>query len=238
MPKNKLLFLMGGMPAWEKVAGFFVRAAGGRTARTAILLPGGLDTIRCLPDYTGPLRRHGVTVCDGIFPEKSKDLDLARASRQIEAAGGILCGGGPTSVYQHMFAREPLRTVIRDRYESGVPYAGISAGALIALARNVYGEGEVGEQDLKVFSGLGLAEGFIVDVHFTEWHRLPRLLEAMAKTGILQGWGIDEGACAVFQDGRFAGVIGRGVYRIALTSLRTGQHRIVETVREFKGAAR
>jgi cyanophycinase len=235
MPKNKLLFLMGGMPAWEKVAGYFVRAAGGRSAKTVILLPGGLGTIRHLPDYTGPLRQYGLTGAEGIFPEKSKDLDLERAQRYIGKADGILCGGGPTQVYQHMFAREPLLSLIRTRYESGVPYAGISAGALIVPAKNVYWEGEVEDKDLKVFSGLGLAEGFIVDVHFTEWHRLPRILEAMAKTGILHGWGIDEGACAVFQDRRFAGIIGRGVYRIELTSIRTGNHRIVETVREFKG---
>jgi cyanophycinase len=134
-----------------------------------------------------------------------------------------------------MFAREPLLSLIRARCESGVPFAGISAGALIAPKKNVYWEGEVEDQDLRVFSGLGLAEGFVVDVHFTEWHRLPRLLEAMKKTGILHGWGIDEGACAVFQDGRFAGVIGRGVYRVVMTSLRTGEHRVVESVRPFKG---
>jgi len=234
MLKHKLLFLMGGMPAWEKVAGYFVRAAGGGSARTVILLPGGLETIRHLPDYTGPLRQYGLTGAQEIFPEKSKDLDLARAQRNIEKADGILCGGGPTPVYQHMFAREPLLTLIRTRYESGVPYAGISAGALIAPAKNVYWEGEVEDKDMRVFSGLGLAEGFIVDVHFTEWHRLPRILDAMAKTGILHGWGVDESACAVFRDGQFAGIIGRGVYRIEMTHLKTKKYKIAEAFKEFK----
>jgi cyanophycinase len=236
MPKHKLLFLMGGMPAWEKVAGHFVRAAGGATARTVILLPGGLRTIQSLPDYTGPLRQYGLNGAQGVFPEKSKDLDLERATRYIEKADGILCGGGPTPVYRQLFARDPLLKLIRARYESGAPYAGLSAGALIATAKNVYAEGELDGTDLKVFSGLGLAEGFIIDVHFTERHRLPRILEAMAKTGIFRGWGVDDGACAVFRDGAFAGIIGRGVYRIEMTSLKAKKHKIAEAVKEFKGS--
>jgi len=235
LPKHKLLFLMGGMPAWEKVAGHFVRAAGGLSARTVILLPGGLRTIQSLPDYTGPLRQYGLTGAQGVFPEKSKDLDLERAVRHIQKADGILAGGGPTPVYRQLFATDPLLTLIRNRYENGAPYAGLSAGALIAPAKNVYWEGEIDDAGLKVFSGLGLVEGFLVDVHFTERHRLPRILEAMAKTGIFHGWGVDDGACAVFRDGRFAGIIGRGVYRIEMTSLKTKKYKIAEAVKEFKG---
>jgi cyanophycinase len=225
---------MGGMPAWEKVAGHFVRAAGGLSARTVILLPGGLRTIQSLPDYTGPLRRLGLTGAEGIFPEKSKDLDLERAVRHIQKADGILAGGGPTPVYQQMFATDPLLTLIRNRYENGAPYAGLSAGALIAPAKNVYSEGEIDGADLKVFSGLGLVGGFIVDVHFTERRRLPSMLEAMAMTGVFQGWGVDEGACAVFRDGAFAGIIGRGVYQVELTSLKTKKHKIAEATKEYK----
>lgn len=71
---------------------------------------------------------------------------------------------------------------------------------------------ETGDAALRTVAGLGLVSDFIVGVHFTERNALPGVLEAMAKTRMKIGWGIDEPACAVFENGRFEGTLGRAVY--------------------------
>jgi cyanophycinase-like exopeptidase len=54
------------------------------------------------------------------------------------------------------------------------------------------------------------------------------MLEAMRQTRISTGWGIDEAACAVFENEKFAGVIGKGMYEITMTNFETKDHRITE----------
>ena len=50
----------------------------------------------------------------------------------------------------------------------------------------------------------------------------------MAKTRTKTGWGIDEPACAVFEDGRFKGTLGRSVYEIVMTDFETQAYRMTE----------
>jgi cyanophycinase len=171
-----------------------------------------------------------------IVPDEDGSLNLERAILTLRWASGIFIGGGHTPTYHRLYATESIRSVIRERYEKGVPIAGMSAGALIAPEICVLPAEETGEAIPEVVAGLGLARGFVVEVHFSERKALPALLEAMARAGVKTGWGIDEPACAVFAGGRFERALGRVVYEVRLLDPETGHYKIFEHAAAYNGA--
>ncbi|MFF9621781.1 hypothetical protein [Streptomyces griseosporeus] len=116
--------------------------------------------------------------------------------------GGLLVCGGLTPAYQEAFAasREPVRRLLAER---GVPYAGFSAGAVLAAADAVVGgwlvdgvpvcPGDAAEdlEEVEVRPGLGLVP-FGVDVHAAQWGTLGRLVAAVAGGRLGQGVALDE----------------------------------------------
>ena len=224
MKPDQLLFLLGGSRAFEVTAKEFVPAAGGTQAVIALLLQGGEGSLRHLADYTEPWTRRGVTRCQAVMPGEDGELNLATAKDIIGSATGIFIGGGHTPSYHRLYALEPIRTLIRSRYQEGIPVAGVSAGALIAPDVCAIPPEETGDDTVIILPGLGLVGDRIIGVHFTESNALPTILEAMVRTRTETGWGIDSSACVVFEDGRFSRVLGESAYRITVTDFHTGAH--------------
>jgi cyanophycinase len=162
-----------------------------------------------------------VTRIQPIAPDEGGELDLEYAATIIRSATGLFVGGGHTPTYQRLYAEPPLGPLLRQRYVSGVPYAGLSAGAMIALDPCVLAPEETQQGRLELAPGLGLLTGCLMEPHFTELNALPNLLESMARARIGTGWGVDEPACAVFEDDVFAGVLGRSVTRVTMTSFES-----------------
>jgi cyanophycinase len=221
---RKLLFLLGGSAAFEAVAEAFVPAAGGTDASIALLMQGGSNWEKYVPEYTTPWARRGVTQTVTIVPGESGELDLDAVGRQLSEATGIFIGGGHTPTHHRLYAAEPVRTLIRERYEDGVPVAGVSAGARIALERCVLTRDETGKRFVRVVPGLDLVSDVLVGVHFSERNSLPDVLEAMSITHTGVGLGIDEPACAVFEQGEFAGVLGQNVHEIRMASFESKEY--------------
>jgi cyanophycinase len=227
---HKLLLLLGGSQAFEVAAEEFVPAAGGTEASIALLLQGGAGSRRHLPDYTDPWTRRGVTRCQAVMPGEDGELSLPTAKNIISHATGIFIGGGHTPTYHRLYALEPIRALIRNRYQEGVPVAGVSAGALIAPDICAIPPEKTGNGSVRILPGLGLVSGLVVGVHFTESGALPTILEAMVRTRTQDGWGIDGSACAVFNDGRYSQTLGGNVYQITVTDFRTGAHNATSRV--------
>jgi len=230
---HRLLFLLGGSAAFDVVAEEFVSAAGGSDATIALLMQGGSGWEKYVPEYTPPWMRRGASRYYPIVPDENGTLDLDTVSARLREATGIFIGGGHTPTYHRLYATEPIRSMIRENYHSGVPVAGVSAGALIGPTICVLTPDETGDASLKTVAGLGLVSDLIVGVHFTESNILPSVLEAMAKTQTKIGWGIDEPACAVFEDGRFKGTLGRAVYEIVMTDFETKAYRVTERATSY-----
>jgi cyanophycinase len=93
---------------------------------------------------------------------------------------------------------------------------------------------ETGDGVLHIVPGLGLVSEVIVGVHFTESNDLPNMLEAMARTRTRTAWGIDDPACAVFEEGQFKGALGRSVYQIVMTDFETGDYRLSECAELYR----
>lgn len=225
---HRLLFLLGGSAAFDVVAEEFVPAAGGRDATIALLLQGGAGWEQYVPEYIQPWTQRDVSRYYPIAPDENGAWDLDTVSANLREATGIFIGGGHTPTYHRLYATEPIRSTIRERYHQGIPVAGVSAGALITPESCVLTSDETGDAVLNIVDGLGLVSDIIVGVHFTEQNRLSNVLDAMILTQTKIGWGIDEPACAVFEDGQFKKTLGRSIYEIVMSDFETKAYRMRE----------
>jgi cyanophycinase len=229
------LFLLGGDGVLDAVAEEFVPAAGGREAVIALLMQGGSDWERYVPRYAEPWAWRGATCYYPIAPDESGKLDLDDVSAKLREATGICIGGGHTPTYHRLYATGPIRGLIRERHQAGVPVVGLSAGALIALDVCVLDSDETEWDSPRVVPGLGLAHDLLVEVHFTERNRLPDLLEAMVQAKMSVGWGIDEAACMVVEEGRFQRILGRSVYKVVMSDSESRVYEMIEQACEELG---
>lgn len=228
MTSRRLLFLLGASAAFDVVAEEFAPAAGGCDSNIALLMQGGRGWEKYVPEYTQPWIQRGVSRYYPIVPREDGTLDLDAISAKLREATGIFIGGGQTLTYHRLYATEPIRSILLESYHKGIPIAGCSAGALIAPEICVVPPDETEDGSIKIVAGLGLVSDLIVGVHFTERKALPSVLEAMVKTQTQTGWGIDEPACAVFEDGQFSHALGRAVYEIVMTDFETKIYKITE----------
>lgn len=219
--------MLGGSPSFACYADEFVQAAGGPGARIAALVQTAAGWERHRAEITEPWLARSVTQIAAITPDGDGRLDLDEARAALQQATGIFIGGGHTPSYHRLFAASPLGQVIQQRYQQGVPVAGVSAGALVSMEICQLTSDETGSPELQIVPGLGLAGGFVVGVHFSEWNALPEVLEVMQKTQTPLGLGIDEPACVVCEDGRFARVLGEKVYRVEMSDFESRAYRVM-----------
>jgi cyanophycinase len=187
-------------------------------------MSGALGWERWLPMYQDPWLAAGVSQVVPILPQADGSLDEAALDGLRRATGIFMCGGD-TRVYQRIYAQGPAKAIIQEAYAAGVPYAGLSAGAILAPARGpVWGDrlttatnrfqfgGAEGRCDaeLQIEAGLGLMGDLLVEPHFSEEGGFPRLVAGMELTGASRGLGIDETICTVIEDEQRLSVLGEG----------------------------
>jgi cyanophycinase len=226
MPETTRLFLLGGSPAYAVYGDEFVSAAGGARAQIAALVQTRAGWEKHYDEITQPWRERGASRFTAITPGPDGELDQTNAAAILRDATGIFIGGGHTPTYHRLFATEPIRTLLRDKFYSGAPLAGISAGALIAMKLCQLTPDETLESETQIAPGLSLASGFAVGVHFSEWDALPEVLEVMAMTKTRIGYGIDEPACLVCENGNVSQVLGKTVYRIEMSDFDNRAYQI------------
>jgi cyanophycinase len=136
----------------------------------------------------------------------------------LDGVDGVLVGGGLTPAY--LDAMLPLRDRIRALVDAGRPYAGFSAGSVIAARGALLGgwrqdgvpvvdhETAEGLDALAVRNGLGLTD-LSLDVHAAQWGTLARLITAVGAGLVERGAAIDEDTSLVIEGDRFR-VVGSG----------------------------
>lgn len=167
--------------------------------------------VRHAQDLTGALQAAGqftaqlTTIAEGesVSADAFDDVD------------GILIGGGLTPAY--LAAISPHATRIRSLVESGVPYLGFSAGAMIAPDHALIGGWRIGEvevspqdgsedlDDVTIEPGLGLCD-VTVDVHAVQWGNLSRMIASVDAGMIDGGIAIDENTALVLETGALKAV--------------------------------
>ena len=209
----------------------FVEASGGKHSKIALLmLP---RSQRYAKAYVDAWRQAGGGEVTAICPPGGLVLNTEQL-QAIEQSTGIFMSGGPTSLYQRIYGTGVVYRAIRKLYDSGVPYGGVSAGAMMAcdhcivrgsLVRTRTNEFQLGSDGfvdshkkprpgepagMVIRRGLGLVKDCVLEPHFAEWGLFPGLVEAMKGTGSHFGVGLDSSICLELRDGRRAVVHGRG----------------------------
>ncbi len=231
---------------------------------SVFLLGGGRDLARCgdlLRPFVAEARQRAEdrapVIALLLVLEADDDSSVARFTAMFEAAGaaaeeirvesivegevyeasaldadGLFVGGGLTPAYLNAFGR--IGDAVIHRVLEGVPYAGFSAGAVIAAAPALVGGYRVGgvevvSQDaseeldeVEVRPGLGLLD-FAVDVHAANWGTLSRLVAAVDAGLVAEGVAIDDDTALVVSAQAAPTVRGSGqVWRVE--SAASGVH--------------
>ncbi len=213
-----LLFLLGGSPAYPVCAAEFCAACGGAAAEIAILGQSRAGLEKYGAGILRPMREQGAARFTWIAPGAAGQMDWAAAAVRLRQASGIFICGGNTAAYHCLYVQSPLAGLIRERFFAGVPLAGVSAGALITMEQLRLTPDETGGEGLRLERGLGLVSGFVIAVHYSEQGLDSELREVMRRSGCRLGYGIDEAAVLICEDGKPARHLG-GVHRVELDAL-------------------
>jgi cyanophycinase len=129
---------------------------------------------------------------------------------QLKSATGVFfTGGDQNRVFDILENHNEIRDAFRAAYFGGVTMGGTSAGTAIMSLAALTGEVS-GMEPLQVGlrTGLGFMENAVLDQHFLERKRLPRLVAALRQTQLPLGIGVDESAAFTIENNRIGTVVG------------------------------
>jgi cyanophycinase len=211
---DRYLFLLGGNTSLFKAHEAFIAKAGGSNAKIALLIMYSPNWEKYLPHYEKPWNDIGINNYSLIMPDENGNLDINQAKEILDSSTGIFIGGGHTPTYHKYFVTSAMKDLIKEKYDSGIPIAGCSAGALISLRHSFIAPDETKTSDIQSIEGIGLLHDVLIGVHYTENNQQSYLAEAMKRLSINTGLGIDENACAVFKNECLEYCIGKAVHHV------------------------
>jgi cyanophycinase len=204
----------------------FVEMSGGASARIVLVTTatGAPDEVHA--DYERVFRRLGADRTVQLRVRGRADADGPDAAKVLEDATGVFVSGGDQSRLRTLVGSR-MNEILRDRLTSGdgLVVAGTSAGAT-AMGRTMILGGvgaDVSAATVRTGPGLGLIPKVLIDMHFGERGRLPRLLSAVALDPDHLGVGIDENTGILVERDSFE-VLGTGVATVADAERATVVH--------------
>lgn len=143
--------------------------------------------------------------------------DPSLAQLVLNATGIFMTGGDQSRLASILGGSEVGKSMHRAFKRRGACIAGTSAGAS-AISEHMVAGGRKGVHPkkgmLNLIPGLGLLNRVIIDQHFSQRHRLGRLLSIVAQNPFLLGVGIDEDTAIVVAPDTDLEVIGAGAVTI------------------------
>ena len=164
-------------------------------------------------DYRRVFRGLGVRRLEHLDVRSRTDAEDPANVRKVEDASVLFFTGGDQLRITSQLGDSAVYRCIEERYRRGLTVAGTSAGAaMMPETMLISGPGDESPDlsDLGMASGLGLLPNAVVDTHFSERGRLPRLLAAVAQNPRNLGIGIDEDTAVVVEEGASFRVLGSG----------------------------
>jgi hypothetical protein len=151
----------------------FVEVCGGQDSRLAVLLQGSQDWQSCFDQYSQHFSKYQPAELFPVFPDEVLNF----SQEMIEKTGyatGFFAGGGNIHRYISAYTQSPFKCILFEKYFQGVPYAGLSAGAIITTRLNIL-------------------PGFAIKPHFSNQNRFFELIAKMQKDDRILGLGMDDG---------------------------------------------
>jgi len=200
------LVLVGGGNLPDVIRQRFLDLAGGKNARI-VLIPSASAQPEAPARSFAFWKTADVKSVRVLHTTCRCDADDPQFYGMLKEATGVWIAGGDQSrlsdIYGHTAVERELVKVV----ERGGVVGGTSAGASIASDVMVAGPGKVGK-------GFGLLSHTLVDQHFSNRGRLPRLLDLLRSHPGQLGIGIDEETAVVIRGGEFS-VLGNATVTVA-----------------------
>ncbi len=213
-PKGRLL-IIGGHD--DKVDGKVILRALARAAdggKLVVVTVASEQPEAMWEQYESTFRSLGVRHLYQLRIETRADAETPRAVAILQAATAVFFTGGDQLRLTATIGDTPVFSRCHEIYAAGGMIAGTSAGAAVmSETMLVRGIGEATHRlgaELQMAPGLGLARDMVVDQHFSERGRLPRLLGAVAQNPRMLGIGIDENTAIEVDSVKKFRVIGTG----------------------------
>jgi cyanophycinase len=165
--------------------------------------------------YERVFRRLGVQHLSRLDIHSREDARSEGKVKVLADAAGVFFTGGDQLRITTLLGDSPIFDRLHEIYRSGGVIAGTSAGASVMSETMLVGGGGTSSarigQTVRMAPGLGFVKDVLVDQHFAERGRVPRMLGAIAHNPRILGLGIDENTAAVIdQWGRRLRVVGVG----------------------------
>jgi cyanophycinase len=199
----------------------FAQLCGGAKARVVVITTATGIPDAVLAEYERVFRKLGVRHVRELPISGRADADSAAAAVALDGATGVFLCGGDQARLQTLVGSK-INEQLADRLGTGLVIAGTSAGAT-ALGRTMILGGNGAE--VRTAPGLGLMPRMLIDMHFGERGRLPRLLSAVALDPDRLGVGLDENTAICVGEASFE-VIGSGVVSIVDAQKSTVVHAV------------
>lgn len=136
---------------------------------------------------------------------------------RLEEANAVFFTGGDQLRLTSVLGGTALMKRLAEREKHGLVIAGTSAGAA-AMAQLMVYDGSTARAlekgEVLATSGFKLIRDSVIDTHFTQRGRLPRLFNLLAANPANLGIGLDEDTAAIIKKGRFLEVAGSGTVTI------------------------
>ena len=203
----------------------FAELCGGNSSRIVLITTASGRPAQSFAMYQAAFRRIGTGDVRELWLDSHEQANSEETLATLAQATGIFFTGGDQARLQFLARSRAISTLRRLVAEGSLAVAGTSAGAtalgpVMILSGYVRAEGDdrdgddqddqdAAEDRLRMGPGLDLLPASVVDVHFTQRTRLPRLVAAVTRHPSHLGIGIDEDTAALVRSGRFD-VLGRG----------------------------
>ncbi len=199
------------------ILGRFVELAGGPEAPIAVITAASTIPEQVWRHYEEAFAALGACRCVPVHIRTRADAAGAAVLEAVGRAGGVFIAGGDQKRLLAQIGGTPLHEALQAALRRGACVAGTSAGAS-ALGVHMVTQGQA---DLHpaiggacMGAGLGFVPHCIIDQHFSQRHRINRLLSLVARNPQLSGIGIDEDTALQLGPGAGMAVLGTGAVTV------------------------
>lgn len=168
----------------------FIEAAGGRKAKIAFLMQDDKDWEEHFAFYREIFRKSAPIKLFPVFPDEENEFKPEMV-KKLKKATGIFVDDGFTFRFIMAYTRSEITPIIKEKYYSGIPYAGLAAGAIITIR-------------------LGFLPKMAFEPHFNQRNRFYELQKKLCNSKADYGLGLDDGIWLEIENETRTIVCGKG----------------------------
>jgi cyanophycinase len=203
---GSLLLVGGGMNLPDSIRQRFLELAGGQQARL-IIIPSASARRNAAVRSFAFWKTAKVKSVRILHTTQRSQADDPHFFGQLRDVTGVWISGGDQSRLTALFGGTGVERELANVLKRGGVVGGTSAGASVVSAVMIAGTGKTGK-------GFGFLADTIIDQHFSNRGRRPRLMDLLRIHPGQCGIGIDEETAVVIQ-GREVSVLGNGTVTVA-----------------------